>query len=109
MNEFERTITRLLNRAPLVPVVIEITSGERAIIDMPEQVHFSPSWLRISRRGRPPVAIEYSRIAKVMTLAELLAEPGGLSYTEFYEAMRAKLRANPFQPFVIEFRSRTRH
>jgi hypothetical protein len=99
--DFQQQITALFRRSPLVPAVLE-TSGGRVVVDMPEQLETSASVVTVRRRTDPVVhRIEYEAIDRVAALDELPGE-GGLSYAEFYAAVRPLLWKEPFQLFTLE-------
>jgi hypothetical protein len=89
------------------PLALILASGNRAYIDMPEQVTLTPAELVITRRAHPrqPERHRYADIVQLVPLLELPADPGGLSYAEFDPLIRRLLMADPFQPFVIELKN----
>jgi len=107
--EFHRDIRNVFRRSPLVPAVIELTGGDRVVVDMPEQLEAGPAAITIRRRTdhlRPRIG--YEEIGRVIPLDELPAERGSLSYAEFYATVRPLLWRQPFQPFSLEFRDGTK-
>ena len=107
-DEFRQQADAVFRRSPLVPAVL-FTSGGRVVADMPEQLVPGTSAV-VVRRKTDPVAhrIDYDEIARVAALDELPGENGGMSYTEFYAAVRPLLWHEPFQPFTLEFFDGTR-
>jgi hypothetical protein len=104
--EFRDRIRAIFRRSPLVPAVLETTGG-RVIADMPEQLEMGSALVTVRQSGGvPPVRINYEEIERVVALDELPADR--LSYADFYAAVRPLLRAEPYQPFLLELFDGTR-
>jgi hypothetical protein len=100
-SEVRHAIIPLLRREPFVPVVVQLQTGERVFIDMPEQLEWLGDAILVVRRGEPKRKVEYDEIADVTPLDQVPAGPG-MEYNEFQTTMRQFLRRQPFEPFVIE-------
>lgn len=104
-DEFASAVRPLLDPARFVPIALDLSTGDRVFIDMPEQAEVRPGWVVITRRSRPtPERYGYDVIERVTPADRLPADPGGISYAEFDAAIRRLLTQDPFRPFVIELR-----
>lgn len=104
--EFRRQAEPLLNPDKFVPIAVDLSTGDRVFIDMPEQAELRGNQLLITRRGRRfPEKYGYDVIERVIPADRLPPDPGGISYAEFDTTIRQLLTAEPFRPFVIELRN----
>ena len=103
-SEFRTWVTPKLRTCPFVPILIEGTKGRRITVDSPEQLELQPDGavLNYPRAGRQ-VRVPYADVTGLRLYDELPAEPGALSYRDFYSALRPLYWAEPFHPFAIEF------
>jgi hypothetical protein len=107
--DFKSKIDSIFERSPLVPAVLELVSGVRVIVDMPEQLDIQLEVVIIRRRTDPAAqTIRYEDINCIAALDQLPAEGDSLSYSEFYGAIRPLLRQEPYRPFAIDFRDGSR-
>jgi hypothetical protein len=100
-DELDRLITPLLKRDPFVPIALDLTEGERVVIDLPEQYEARPEHAMVTRRGEPRRLIDYDLIQSVTPFDQLPAGPG-MGYVEFQDALRRFGWREPFIPFAIE-------
>lgn len=103
-SEFRTWVTPKLRTCPFIPILIEGTKGRRVTIDSPEQLDLQPDHavLTYPRAGRQ-VRVPYSDVTALRLYDELPAEPGALSYRDFYAILRPLYWAEPFRPFALEF------
>jgi hypothetical protein len=105
LNDFRDRIEPLLDRDPFVPVVLDLTSGERVYLDMANQLEVGPTAAVITRRSeRRPRTIPLADIAAVAPLDQLPGD-GGPTYDEFQATLRRLYWADPRPPFVVELKS----
>ena len=108
-DDFQRSIRDIFRRSPLVPAVLDLQDGRRIIADMPEELEARASGVMISRRTDSTLLqINYAEIDRVTPLDELPTNNGGLSYADFYRAVRPLLWREPYQPFTLELRDGTK-
>ena len=99
---FRAEVRRLFGRVPLTPVVVDLVDGRRVVIDMPRQVQAVVEGITVLPAAGPAVSVPADAVRRVVGYDELPAEPGALSYRQFYAAVRPLARAEPFNPFVLE-------
>lgn len=104
---FRRQTVAAFARSPIVPVVLELDSGDRVLVDVPEQLSPGRAAVDVSRPGQSDLRIDYERVDRVVSLDQLPADAGGLSYADFYAAVRPLLWADPYRPFALELRDGT--